>query len=81
MSYVDEKIAKVTLDNKAFTKNAEDTIKSLERLETLKDLCKGDSDNDNNRDRKDVISDEGRTVSDIAPEEEGIGRPINGLYS
>ena len=32
MSYVDEKIAKVTLDNKAFTKNAEDTIKSLERL-------------------------------------------------
>ena len=29
MSYVDEKIAKVTLDNKAFTKNAEDTIKSL----------------------------------------------------
>ena len=32
MSYVDEKIAKVTLDNKAFTKNAEDTIKSLELL-------------------------------------------------
>ena len=32
MSYVDEKIAKITLDNKAFTKNAEDTIKSLERL-------------------------------------------------
>lgn len=32
MSYVDEKIAKVTLDNKAFTKNAEDTINALDKL-------------------------------------------------
>lgn len=32
MAVVDEKIAKVTLDNRAFTDNAQETIKSLERL-------------------------------------------------
>ena len=32
MAIVDEKIAKVTLDNRAFTDNATETIKSLERL-------------------------------------------------
>ena len=30
--YVDEKVAKVTLDNKSFTKNAKDTISALEKL-------------------------------------------------
>ena len=30
--YVDEKVAKVTLDNKSFTKNAKDTIGALEKL-------------------------------------------------
>ena len=30
--YVDEKIAKVTLDNKGFTKNAQDTMSALEKL-------------------------------------------------
>lgn len=32
MSYVDEKIAKITLENKSFEKNADQTIKTLERL-------------------------------------------------
>lgn len=30
--YVDEKVAKVTLDNKGFTKNSQDTISALEKL-------------------------------------------------
>ena len=30
--YVDEKVAKVTLDNKGFSKNADDTIAALERM-------------------------------------------------
>lgn len=30
--YVDEKVAKVTLDNKGFSKNADDTISALEKL-------------------------------------------------
>lgn len=30
--YVDEKVAKVTLDNKGFTKNAQDTISALDKL-------------------------------------------------
>jgi tape measure domain-containing protein len=32
--YVDEKVAKVTLDNKGFTKNAQDTISALDKLKS-----------------------------------------------
>lgn len=45
--YVDEKIAKVTLDNKGFTKNAQDTMSALEKLKTAfaKVSGKGAADN------------------------------------
>lgn len=45
--YVDEKIAKVTLDNKGFTKNAQDTMSALEKLKAAfaKVSGKGAADN------------------------------------
>ena len=45
--YVDEKIAKVTLDNKGFTKNAQDTMSALDKLKAAfaKVSGKGAADN------------------------------------
>ncbi len=41
--YVDEKVARVSLDNKGFTKNVEDTINALNRLKKAFDTVNGKS--------------------------------------
>jgi hypothetical protein len=55
--------------------------KALKRLTLLKTLLinsKGEE--QDGRDGEDIIGHEGRIVPDIAPEEEGIGRSINGMH-
>ena len=76
--YVDEKVAKVTLDNKSFTKNTKDTISALEKLKAA--FSKLNSGNASNNIAKEMnaIPD---AVSKSTTKSQGLLSKLKGLFT
>lgn len=76
--YVDEKVAKVTLDNKSFTKNAKDTISALEKLKAAFNLLNGGNASKNIAKEMNAIPD---AVSKSTTKSQGLLSKLKGLFT
>nr|DAV57455.1 MAG TPA: tail tape measure [Caudoviricetes sp.] len=76
--YVDEKVAKVTLDNKGFSKNADDTISALERMKRAFSKVNGkDATNNIASD----MSEMNNTISNATQKSEGLLSRLKGIFN
>lgn len=76
--YVDEKVAKVSLDNRGFTKNVEDTIAALNRLKKAFDNVNGKSAANNiDSDMTQMMN----TISKSTTKSEGLLSRLKGIFS
>ena len=76
--YVDEKVAKVTLDNKSFTKNAKDTISALEKLKAAFTKLNGGNASKNIAKEMNAIPD---AVSKSTTKSQGLLSKLKGLFT
>ena len=76
--YVDEKVAKVTLDNKSFTKNAKDTISALEKLKAAFNKLNGGNASKNIAKEMNTIPD---AVSKSTTKSQGLLSKLKGLFT
>ena len=75
--YVDEKVARVSLDNKGFTKNVEDTINALNRLKKAFDTVNGKSAAQNIDYDMSAMLD---TISKSTTKSEGLLSRLKGIF-
>lgn len=76
--YVDEKVAKVTLDNKGFSKNADDTIAALERMKRAFGKVNG---KDATRNIASDMSEMTDTISKSTTKSEGLLSRLKGIFN
>lgn len=76
--YVDEKVAKVTLDNKGFSKNADDTVAALERMKKAFSKVSG---KDATRNIASDMSEMNDTISKSTQKSEGLLSRLKGIFS
>nr|DAR30320.1 MAG TPA: tail tape measure [Caudoviricetes sp.] len=76
--YVDEKVAKVTLDNKGFSKNADDTIAALERMKRAFGKVNG---KDATRNIASDMSEMTDTISKSTTKSEGLLSRLKGIFT
>lgn len=76
--YVDEKVAKVTLDNKGFSKNADDTVAALERMKKAFSKVSG---KDATKNIASDMSEMNDTISKSTQKSEGLLSRLKGIFS
>ena len=76
--YVDEKVAKVTLDNKGFSKNADDTISALERMKRAFSKVNG---KDATRNIASDMSEMNNAISSSTQKSEGLLSRLKGIFN
>lgn len=76
--YVDEKVAKVTLDNKGFSKNADDTISALERMKRAFSKVNG---KDATRNIASDMSEMNNAISSSTQKSEGLLSRLKGIFT
>ena len=76
--YVDEKVARVTLDNKSFSKNAKDTISALEKLKAAFNKLNGGNASKNIAKEMNAIPD---AVSKSTTKSQGLLSKLKGLFT
>lgn len=76
--YVDEKVAKVTLDNKGFSKNADDTVAALERMKKAFNKVNG---KDATKNIASDMSEMNDTISKSTQKSEGLLSRLKGIFS
>lgn len=76
--YVDEKVAKVTLDNKGFSKNADDTIAALERMKRAFGKVNG---KDATRNIASDMAEMNNTISNSTQKSEGLLSRLKGIFN
>lgn len=76
--YVDEKVAKVTLDNKGFTKNATDTISALEKMKQAFAKISGGNASKNIAKEMNAIPD---AISKSTSKSQGLLSRLKGMFS
>lgn len=76
--YVDEKVAKVTLDNKGFSKNADDTISALERMKRAFSKVNG---KDATRNIASDMSEMNNAISSSIQKSEGLLSRLKGIFN
>lgn len=76
--YVDEKVAKVTLDNKGFSKNAEDTVSALEKMKKAFDKVNGKQATQN---IASDMSEMNNTISKSTQKSEGLLSRLKGIFN
>ena len=76
--YVDEKVAKVTLDNKGFSKNADDTVAALERMKRAFSKVNG---KDATKNIASDMSEMNDTISKSTQKSEGLLSRLKGIFN
>lgn len=76
--YVDEKVAKVTLDNKGFSKNADDTVAALERMKKSFSKVSG---KDATKNIASDMSEMNDTISKSTQKSEGLLSRLKGIFT
>lgn len=76
--YVDEKVAKVTLDNKGFTKNTQDTISALDKLKAAFSKINGGNASKNIAKEMNAIPE---TVSNSTTKSQGLLSRLKNIFS
>lgn len=76
--YVDEKVAKVTLDNKGFSKNADDTVVALERMKKAFSKVNG---KDATKNIASDMSEMNDTISKSTQKSEGLLSRLKGIFN
>lgn len=76
--YVDEKVAKVTLDNQGFSKNAEDTVSALEKMKKAFSAVNG---KDATRNIASDMSEMTDTISKSTTKSEGLLSRLKGIFN
>lgn len=76
--YVDEKVAKVTLDNKGFSKNADDTVAALERMKKAFSKVSG---KDATKNIASDMSEMNDTISKSTQKSEGLLSRLKGIFT
>lgn len=76
--YVDEKVAKVTLDNKGFTKNASDTISALEKMKQAFAKISGGNASKNIAKEMNAIPD---AISKSTTKSQGLLSRLKGMFT
>lgn len=76
--YVDEKVAKVTLDNKGFTKNASDTISALEKMKQAFAKISGGNASKNIAKEMNAIPD---AISKSTSKSQGLLSRLKGMFT
>ena len=76
--YVDEKVAKVTLDNKGFSKNAEDTVSALEKMKKAFSTVNG---KDATKNIASDMSEMTDTISKSTTKSEGLLSRLKGIFN
>nr|DAR08649.1 MAG TPA: tail tape measure [Caudoviricetes sp.] len=76
--YVDEKVAKVTLDNKGFSKNVDDTVAALERMKKAFSKVNG---KDATKNIASDMSEMNDTISKSTQKSEGLLSRLKGIFS
>ena len=76
--YVDEKVAKVTLDNKGFSKNADDTISALERMKRAFSKVNG---KDATRNISSDMLEMNNAISSSTQKSEGLLSRLKGIFN
>ena len=76
--YVDEKVAKVTLDNKGFSKNADDTVAALERMKKAFGKVNG---KDATKNIASDMSEMNDTISKSTQKSEGLLSRLKGIFT
>lgn len=76
--YVDEKVAKVTLDNKGFSKNADDTVAALERMKKAFSKVNG---KDATKNIASDMSEMNDTISKSTQKSEGLLSCLKGIFN
>ena len=76
--YVDEKVAKVTLDNKGFSKNADDTISALERMKRAFSKVNG---KDATKNIASDMAEMNNTISSSTQKSEGLLSRLKGIFT
>ena len=76
--YVDEKVAKVTLDNKGFSKNADDTVSALEKMKKAFSAVNG---KDATRNIASDMSEMTDTISKSTTKSEGLLSRLKGIFN
>lgn len=76
--YVDEKVAKVTLDNKGFTKNATDTISALEKMKQAFAKISGGNASKNIAKEMNAIPD---AISKSTSKSQGLLSRLKGMFT
>lgn len=76
--YVDEKVAKVTLDNKGFSKNADDTVAALERMKKAFSKVSG---KDATKNIASDMSEMNDTISKSTQKSEGLLSRLKGIFN
>lgn len=76
--YVDEKVAKVTLDNKGFTKNATDTISALEKMKQAFAKINGGNASKNIAKEMNAIPD---AISKSTSKSQGLLSRLKGMFT
>ena len=76
--YVDEKVAKVTLDNKGFSKNADDTVAALERMKKAFGKVNG---KDATKNIASDMSEMNNTISKSTQKSEGLLSRLKGIFN
>ena len=76
--YVDEKVAKVTLDNKGFSKNADDTVAALERMKKAFGKVNG---KDATKNIASDMSEMTDTISKSTQKSEGLLSRLKGIFN
>ena len=76
--YVDEKVAKVTLDNKGFSKNADDTVAALERMKKAFGKING---KDATKNIASDMSEMNDTISKSTQKSEGLLSRLKGIFT
>ena len=76
--YVDEKVAKVTLDNKGFSKNADDTVAALERMKRAFSKVNG---KDATRNIASDMAEMNNTISNSTQKSEGLLSRLKGIFN
>nr|DAX93010.1 MAG TPA: tail tape measure [Caudoviricetes sp.] len=76
--YVDEKVAKVTLDNKGFTKNAQDTISALDKMKQAFAKINGGNASKNVAKEMNAIPD---AISNSTSKSQGLLSRLKGIFT
>ena len=76
--YVDEKVAKVTLDNKGFTKNAQDTISALDKMKQAFAKINGGNASKNIAKEMNAIPD---AISNSTTKSQGLLSRLKGIFT